>query len=373
MKIGFDLAQTSLPLAGCGWYAHTLLDAMANAAPQVAFLGYRHFAYWLNDPANQAPMPVRPNVVDYFAWRPREDVIAAWQESRVTGIAPGAPQLVHSTSFQAPRFTQAKLVVTVFDLSFWAVSEYTTDRIRLDCQAGVLAALEHAHGLIFISEHARREFERFLPNYRRQGELASIVTPLAARWPSPGMAAAPTGDYWLVVGSLEPRKNLENLLAAYEDYARDHVAPKPLWLVGSGGWKNERILARLRPLEERGLARRLGFVPDEQMVGLYQKAHALIFPSWYEGFGLPVLEAMTLGCPVICSDHTSLPEIGDDAVHYIDPASPATIAEAMRKLEWDLVQRDRLRHRAVVQAAKFSWQQTAKLTLAFYDRILSAG
>lgn len=262
-------------------------------------------------------------------------------------------------------------MVTIFDLSFWALPAFTTDRIRIDRQKGVLDALGNAHGLVFISEHVREEFHRFIPNYRRKNEMKIMVTPLASRW-LPTIQTNKTGDYWLFGGSFEPRKNIETLLVAYSNYADNHLHPKPLWIAGGAGWKNKEITSRLLPLEKRGFVRRLGYVPEEKLRELYRGAHALFFPSWYEGFGLPVLEAMTQGCPVICADRSSLPEVAGLAVHYINPARPSEIQSAMSRLEQDPLYRQSLIKKGFAQAAQFSWERTAKQTLAFYDEILFA-
>lgn len=372
MKIGFDLVQSSANSAGCGWYAQSLFQAMIDQPGGHEFIAYRHFARWHKPAAALAPLPASPRVQDPLRDATPDEVATEWTRALASGRFPGRPDLVHSTSFQAPRVTGAPLVLTVFDLSFWAVPEFTTDRIRLDCQTGVLDALENARGLIFISEHSRREFGRFLPQFRRQKEIATVVTPLASRWPVVAAPAEHAGDYWLFVGSQEPRKNLSGLLDGYEAYAQHHPRPRPLWLAGGSGWKNESWQARLDRLEKRGWLRRLGYVPDEAMPELYRRAAALVAPSWYEGFGLPVLEAMSQGCPVICSNQACLPETGGEAPLYIHPARPMEITAAMERIEREPGRWKQLALHGLQQAAKFSWAGTAKQTLAFYGRILSA-
>ena len=372
MKIGFDLAQASSSRAGCGWYAQSLLEAMADGDNAHDFLAYRHFARWLNPPKSLTPIPVSLQVRDPQINLAPQIVAEQWAHALNSGEFPDQPDLVHSTSFQAPRIKHAPLIFTLFDLSFWAVPDFTTDEIRVHCQRGVLDALENAAGLIFTSEHARGEFNRFLPQFRRQKKIATAVTPLASRWPVVAHPASGMGQYWLYVGSQEPRKNISGLLDAYERYLNEHANPLPLWLVGGVGWKNESWQPRLERLEERNLVRRLGYVPDEAMPDLYRRATALVFPSWYEGFGLPILEAMTQGCPVICSDRASMPEVGGDAVHYVNPAASASITDAMFKLEGDRLYRSSLIERGLRQAAKFSWKQTANLTLAFYEYVASS-
>jgi glycosyltransferase involved in cell wall biosynthesis len=118
------------------------------------------------------------------------------------------------------------------------------------------------------------------------------------------------------------------------------------------------------------MLRRLGYVSDHELASLYRRATALVFPSWYEGFGLPVLEAMTLGCPVICSNGTSLDELGGNAAAYIDPANSGSIAEAMLRFEGDATGRKRRQLAGREAAAAFSWDRTAQETLNFYATVL---
>jgi glycosyltransferase involved in cell wall biosynthesis len=370
MKIGFDLAQYSIARAGCGWYACGLLDAMARIAPEDEFLAYRHFGQWFDTSGALGSLPDYRNVTDPLAGATLEQAMQAWEQLRAAHHPPGEPGLIHSTSYQAPRFASAKLVVTIYDLSFWVHPEFTTDRIRLDCQRGVLDALVHADGLIFISRHAQQEFHRLLPSFQPRKPVLECVTPLASRLPPPPAAAPTEGKYWLSVGSLEPRKNISTLLAAYQLYAESRPDPRPLWLAGPAGWKNEAIAAQLRSLEARGLVRRLGYVPDDELTQLYRNATALLYPSWYEGFGLPVLEAMSQGCPVICSNRASLPDVAGDAALYVDPADPRGLLGAMLHIERDPAARAGAIQRGLVQATRFSWEKTAAATLAFYRRVL---
>jgi len=378
MKIGYDYTQPSLSPGGCGWYAHSLLLEMARLTPKNEFLTYRHFGTTVIPEEQLSPLPHLANLSDPLQKLSRKDLIKTWgRVLNEAAPAPGKPDIVHSLCFQAPKLGSSKLVLTVFDISFWVHPEYTTEATRILCQKGILDALENADGLIFISEHSRQEFDRFLPSYRRKGQIPSIVTPLGCRYAPISQEAAAAnatrhGDYWLFVGSLEPRKNLVGLLNAYENYAAGHAAPKPLHFVGGSGWKNEEIRAKLASLEARGLVKHLGVVADEDLPKIYQNAEGFLFPSWYEGFGLPVLEAMSQGCPVISSDRSSLPEVGGNAVLYIDPAAPRTIADAMRRIEAEPELRSKLIHAGLAQAAKFSWDKTARQTLNFYEQVLAA-
>ena len=186
------------------------------------------------------------------------------------------------------------------------------------------------------------------------------------------LTQADHSDYWLAVGSLEPRKNYETLLDALELYWKQSANPRPLKIAGGLGWKSSQLKERIDVLSRRSLVQYLGYVPDHELPGLYAGAEALLFPAWYEGFGLPVLEAMNQGCPVISSDRTSLREVGGEAALYIDPANPRQIAANMLQLEVDTVQRKQLVQAGLAQAATFSWERTARNTLDFYSRVLNS-
>jgi glycosyltransferase involved in cell wall biosynthesis len=372
MKIGFDLTQCSTTRAGGGWYAYSLLQALAKISPETQFLAYSHFCEWFNPPDTAARLLSRQNITDPFAGVSIDQAISVWSDSIRMLRAPGDPELVHSTSFQSPRLASSKLVVTIYDVSFWIHPEFTTDRIRLDCQRGVLDAIAHADGLIFISEHSRNEFHRLIPRFYRRPKMLECVTPLGSRLPLRAGLDESEATHWLAVGTLEPRKNILNLLDGYALYAANHATPKPLLMAGPIGWKNDLFQSKLKALESRNLVRLLGYVDDSHLAKLYQNAQALIFPSWYEGFGLPVLEALTQGCAVIASNRSSLPEIAGASAIYVDPAEPGQIASAMLRLERDPTLRRTLRESGLARASEFSWEKTAKRTLAFYDDVLSA-
>lgn len=174
------------------------------------------------------------------------------------------------------------------------------------------------------------------------------------------------GDFFLFVGALEPGKNLDLLCQAYQLAADNRQMLPPLVIVGSR-WKG---------VKEEGPPPAdwiyLGQQPDALLVQLYRKARALVFPSQYEGFGLPVLEAMALGCPVICSPVASLPEVGGEAVCYASPDPPAYV-HAMRSLLRDEALRSRLQAAGLAQARKFSWTTCARQTLEVYKACLKAG
>ncbi len=171
-------------------------------------------------------------------------------------------------------------------------------------------------------------------------------------------------EYILFVGTLDPRKNLPLLLDALSICKTD----VPLVLVGWQGWGDEEVW---RGIEGLGLSRRVfvtGYVSEDTLACLFSGAVAFVYPSLYEGFGLPVLEAMACGCPVICSNAASLPEVAGDAALLIDPKSAESLAHSLDEICSDSELRDSLRTRGFARAAQFSWRETARRTLEVFQK-----
>jgi glycosyltransferase involved in cell wall biosynthesis len=165
----------------------------------------------------------------------------------------------------------------------------------------------------------------------------------------------------LAVGTLEPRKNLPRLVTAYQLLDEGLQHKHPIVVVGDLGWRTDATVAALRSLGDRCVL--LGTVSDEALAELYRRASVFCYPSLYEGFGLPVLEAMAAGTAVVTSSTSSLPEVGGDAVVYADPYDPASIARALRGLLNSPERRAALGAAARARAATFTWERTAETVL----------
>ena len=257
LRIGFDVAQTCHERAGCGWYADSLAHALVAAEPENEYYLYHHFGQWFNERTDMGTQIDAPHVSSPLSALSREEAAVFWEKVR-TGETPlpGEPDIVHANSYQAPPVGTAKLVFTVYDVSYWMHPEFTTDGNRLHCQQGVFDALQRADGFLFISESSRREFERILPGWLERNGKPSAVTHLGQRErPAaevPAIPEAAGGDFWLAVGTLEPRKNYETLLDALDLYWSRSPRPLPLRIAGGGGWKSDALKAHLSVLEVRG-------------------------------------------------------------------------------------------------------------------------
>jgi glycosyltransferase involved in cell wall biosynthesis len=177
--------------------------------------------------------------------------------------------------------------------------------------------------------------------------------------------------FLLFVGTLEPRKNIPGLLVAYRILRDQGGTEDPLVLVGRKGWLYEEIFKRVEALNLRHHVRFLHSVPDDDLPGLYSAAALLVMPSFYEGFGLPVLEAMSCGTPVVVANRASLPEVVGDAGLLVDPDDPEDIAEALKLVLTEDSERERMRRVGWERARTFSWERVARETRAVYRDVLS--
>jgi len=373
MRIGLDVAQTCLERHGCGWVADRIATAIGAVCPGDDIILYHQFGGWINWDTSNGTIIERPNVVSPFlgsSWLTGKIVWKRIEAGRAE--LPGDPEIVHAHCFQAPPVGGSRLVYTVYDFGFWTHSEFTTEANRFACQRGLLDAIHSAAGLVFISENSRSDFFRLFPGLAERRGLETTVVLLASRFPcvAEPRSAFPTGP-WLSVGALEPRKNFDVLLDAFEIYWNRSKSRRQLWLAGGKGWKSEGTWERIADLQKRGLVRHCGYVPDNELCRLYQEAFGFVFPSHYEGFGLPVLEAMSQACPVITSRNSSLPEVGGNAVLYWDGKSAETLARSLLQLEEDEPLYLRASGEGLARASTFSWEKTALELRKFYDRVLA--
>lgn len=291
------------------------------------------------------------------------------------GIAPlllrNTADLYHGCLNVAPLLSPVPTVITIHDLAFIRFPQTfrAYNRIYLDLATRLSA--RRASRILAVSEHTKREVVGLLgiPPER------VIVTPNAARshFRPPAPAAieqlrARHGlpeRFVLYVGTLEPRKNLTTLLEAFALVSRS-VPDAPLLIGGGKGWMYEPIFARLEQLNLRDRVKFAGYLPEEELPLWYAAATVFVFPSIYEGFGMPPLEAMACGTPVITSNTSSLPEVVGDAGLMVAPTDPVALAEAIRRVLVDADLRTELRQRGLARARRFSWADTAAKTLVAY-------
>jgi glycosyltransferase involved in cell wall biosynthesis len=258
------------------------------------------------------------------------------------------------------------LTATVHDLTCWLMPELHTPATMLGHQAFAERVLKPATAVIAISESTRQDAIRILG--LAPEKITVIYNGVAPEYF--GAAAKPpagmTKPYILFVGTIEPRKNVSTLLDAYQALPPAEREAFDLVIAGPPGWKDSATLARLR--QPAAGIHYLGYVPESELPGLTAGATMLVYPSLYEGFGLPVAQAMAAGVPVITSNISSLPEITGDAALQVDPRSTPALSAAMQTLLGSSDLQRHMRERGIRRAAMFRWETCALQSWEFFAR-----
>jgi glycosyltransferase involved in cell wall biosynthesis len=380
MRIALDGVPLLTPKSGIGKYTAALADALRQL-PQRPKLRLFYGIHWKTRlwRRNTLKSSVGYNDginPDRYRWLP--DPVRKYLKSTVSKMEflLYRPHIFHGTNFTADSFG-IPLVITVNDLSYLRYPEmHPPERIAWLTQQ-LPRSLNAADRIITISEFVKQEV---ITEFGISGDRVKAIPlgvgkeyhprdPESLILPLKAYDLKPNG-YILSVGTLEPRKNLVSLIRAYESLPNEIHKQWPLVLVGMRGWKDQGLRKTIETLQGKGTLKVLGYVPEDDLPYLYSGASIFVFPSLYEGFGLPPLEAMASGIPVIVSNRASLPEVVGDAGVYIDPLSEGAIAEAMRMLLGDLKKRDQLIQSGLHQAERCTWENCAEKTYNVYRSVL---
>ena len=381
MRIGFDISQTGKQKAGCGYFADGLIGHLAEIDSQNDYILYPTFgdSFWDPDWASGTCRIPQPNFHNGLGHKTFEAAKFFWSHPPENFEAQlGNPDILHANNFFCPRgLRKARLVYTLYDLSFLVHPEWTTEQNRTTCFQGVFDASLHADLIISISEYSRNHFLGVFPHY--PAERIRVVYP-ASRFSGTEAGSRPENlsslgkdRFWLNVGVLEPRKNHRGLLRAYARFSRKQREECPLVLAGGGGWLMDDFQKDLEALDLTRDVIMIGYTDDMSLRWLYQNCLAFVYPSLFEGFGMPVLEAMSLGAPVVTSKVSSIPEIVGQAGILIDAGEADTIYQGMSQLAADEGLREALKQKAKQRASSFSWKASASRVLDLYREIILRG
>lgn len=282
--------------------------------------------------------------------------------------------LFHEPNFVAPQYA-LPLVTTVHDMSYLRCPQFMPkDRVAwLRRKMG--QSLRRSRVILADSHFTRDELLELCPHVDADRvvvthlgvDLAYFADPIHQRRLADVRRRLELPErFVLYLGTLEPRKNLQGLIAAYRRLPPEVQREHPLVLAGMTGWNQAYFRGELDELRGRGVLRQLGYVGHDDVPALLRAATVFCFPSFYEGFGLPPLEAAACGVPVVASRAASLPEVLGDAAVYVDPHSPDDIADGLRRVLDDQQLQARLRVAGRARAAEFSWQRCARQTWAAY-------
>jgi glycosyltransferase involved in cell wall biosynthesis len=354
MIVGIDARAAAEVPAGGGRVVRELLKALHALGGQHEYRLYCRQP-WLEEPLGERLRWVQLKLPD-----------PAWHAAAAAHASRGCDVFLSTNSYLTPWMLTVPSVVLVYDLIPFLPEVHSQKRARRIERATIAPAIRRATRLVCISRSTERDL---LTRFPRAAAKTAVV-PLAAadlfhERRDPATIRALTerhgvqpGRFVLAVGTLEPRKNLLRLIGAHSRLDAETRRSHPLLIMGPRGWEEKEILAAAG---SRGSNVRLtGYVPDGELASLYAACAVFCFPSLYEGFGLPVLEAMAAGAAVVTSRVSSLPEVGGDAVVYVDPKDERSIARALEELLGSKPRRAELARRARTRAARFSWRATAE-------------
>jgi glycosyltransferase involved in cell wall biosynthesis len=351
-------------MSGVVRYTHELVSALARLVPGELTVFVTQARDGLDD------LPVRRLRAPFAT--PSEYSRAAWEQLVVPlDVARLKPDVYHSPNYIVPLALRCPVVVTVHDTVFL---DPRLQRLKshLYLRALTSLAVKKADRIICVSQHTLDAFCEHFPRAQSRaclvGEgVSSNLAPAdpTAVWRFRNAHGLPE-RYILFVGTFEPRKNLARLVAAYERAIRLTEAPDHLVLCGGTGWKNADAFERIERSPLRARIHVLGYVEDDELASAYSGCSLFAYPSIAEGFGLPPVEAMACGAPVVTSDRSSLPETVGNAARLVDPFDVESIADGIAELLLDESARHRYVTAGFARAAEMSWDVVATRTLAVY-------
>ena len=350
LTIGIDARAASEVSAGRGRLVRELLRSLARRSDPHRYVCYARTRW-------DGPLDER------FSWCLIEAPDPVWHLRAARSADRVVDVFLATNSYLSAILTRRPTVAIVYDLMALDSATSPNRRSAIVERLTLGAATRRARRLVCISQATADALVARIPSCAPRVEVALLAAAAPAGAPAPEeLAALPTAGYVLAVGTLEPRKNLPRLVAGFASLPTEMQAAHPLVVVGDQGWRTGETLAALQSLGDR--CRLLGHVSDAALGELYRRCAVFCYPSLGEGFGLPVLEAMAAGAPVLTSNVSSLPEVGGDAAAYVDPLSVGAIATELERLLADAPRRARMSQRGRVRAASFSWDRFAASVLS---------
>ncbi len=381
MKLLLDVSGVTRPLSGIGRYAVELARRLPGSpgVETVAFLRGSQVAAdfdpdAITDAGNPGGLrnrlrPLLPYRLVLGPWRRRRARVLARR------LAPWREYIYHSPNFSMPPL-KSPAVVTLHDLSVFHFPQFhPRDRVNY-LRDQIHHSVAHADRLVCDSAFVRDEvLALFGVAPQRVAAIPLGVDPAYRPRAAVQLEALAQGDglvpgrYLLSVGTLEPRKNLAGLLSAYRRLPAALRRRHPLVIAGAYGWGCETLLADIRRLQAAGEVIYLDYVPEPLLPQLYAGAIAFCYFSHYEGFGLPVLEAMSSGVPVLCADSSALPELCAPSALRVDPGSQQAMADALARALEDADWRATARAQGLEHAARYTWERTCAALVALFGEL----
>jgi glycosyltransferase involved in cell wall biosynthesis len=387
LKVVVDATPVDSKPSGVGFYVANLIRSLDALQSQEKFqleIAYQPgFKNWLlgklalPDCLNQSshihilPIPVR--ISDLFLTSTQASSFFLYSFQNYLEQCFDYPDILHGTNYSVYPCNKSLSVMNIYDLTFIKYPNYIDSVVKTYTKR-VKRCLQWTDLVLTISESSKKDIIEYL-----EVEPKKIyVTPLASRYHLDYLSEEIveklerqakydfSKPYLLFVSTIEPRKNINNIIKAFNLLKQKYKIEHHLILIGKKGWNYEPIFMAIDTSPWKHEIHHLDYLPDKLVALFYSKADVFVYPSHYEGFGLPVLEAMTLGAPVVTANTSSLPEVTGDAAILIDPNDFIQLAEAILKIISDSQFRQELINKGQARAKLFSWERTAKETLKAY-------
>lgn len=355
--------------AGISWYIFNLLRHLPAADTSVRYTAF------VSDPDFQPQNGLAVRRSSLPAKHPVARIL--WEQTALpAALRQSGADLLHALAFVSPLANRLPTVLTIYDLSFVRFPQLFRPFNRWYLQTFSRVSARRADAVIAISESTRHDvISAFGVNPNRVHTVYcgadDIFHPLSAAQIAAFRAEKNLPAHFIFrLGTIEPRKNVEGVIRAYAAWRRRDPSA-PLLVIGGGkGWYYQEVF---RLVETLGLTEDIrfpGYIPQDDLPLWYNAADVFVYPSHFEGFGLPVLEAMACGTPVVTSDVSSLPEVAGDAALLVSPTDTDALSTAMERAFTDAALAQSLRERGLRQAAQFSWEKTARQTVKIYHTVL---
>ena len=376
MRIGLDGIPLTRPKTGVGHYTFELARALALATPADDVQLVSPLAFAPVGDSSEQKMP--PNLQAVYT--ETKGVGKHWWTIGLPSYIRRNPlALFHGTNYDVPVLSGCPTVLTIHDLASHLHPETLQSRSVRRARYRLPIMARRATMIVTPTQAVRHEVcERF--RIKPEKVVAVHHAPRSCFRPMPLPQASETtrrlgidDDFLLFVGTIEPRKNLLTLVRAFADVLKATSLRPQLVIAGQEGWLTDELFAYVKEVDFGNRLRWTGYVSDEDLCALYSSCRAFIYPSIYEGFGLPPLEAMACGAPVISSSIPSLTEVLGTAARLVVPTDVHALSESIIELWENAYERQRLSKAGQTRAAEFSWERTARLTRDVYDAALGSG
>jgi glycosyltransferase involved in cell wall biosynthesis len=378
MHIALDYTSAITEPAGIGRYTRGLARALAHLGLEGETL-----TFFTSEPlpSDQAAYELAPARVLVRTIGHR-NLTRLWHRLHVplpAELLMGAADLIHGPDFVLPPALFARRVVTIHDLAYMRYPEAAQPGISAYLSREVPRALRAADHIIAVSQATARDL---VEQCSVSSHRISVIYPGIDEAFTASVDESTVEDlrrsyqlaqpFILAVGTIEPRKNYERLIEAFAQATRRQGGPPQLVFAGRRGWLYDGILEAASRAQVAGRVRFLGYVPDNQLPALYRAAAALVMPSLYEGFGIPIVEAMACGTPVICSTAGALPEVADNAALFVDPLDVEGLRDALLLVFTDTARRRELIERGLSRSHGFTWAAAAAAHMQVYRWTMEA-